>query len=412
MTATGPAWADLPLHHAWLRRECDRLLAFHERHAFAPGVGATPLGLQGEPLDADRDLYSTARQAHCFAIAALLGRPGAANIARRALDALAGPFEDSENGGWYTTLTAGGTVVDTSKSAYPHAFVLLAASSAVQAGIPTAPELLSRAAAVIEQYFWQEAEGASAEHFTAGWDALEPGYRGQNANMHLTEAMMAAYEATGRDKFLRRAIRIADTIINHHARDHQWRVPEHFDGAWRVVADYNIDKPADPFRPYGSVPGHGLEWARLVLQLHALDAASTPWAPDAARNLFAEATAHGWDASRGGIVYTVDPEGRPVNTARMHWGIAEAIGAASWLYGTTHDAMYDDWYRRFWDYTARHVIDNAGGSWWHEIDAEGTPSLTTWGNKIDLYHAYQATLYARSGYRHGLAESARLGLTT
>lgn len=411
MNTAGPAWVDLPLHHQWLRREGDRLVSFHERHAYVSGVGATPLGLQGEPLDGQRDLYVTARQVHCFSIARLLGRPGAADIARRGVEALAGPFADRQWGGWHTSLTREGDVLDAGKSAYAHAFVLLAASSALQAGVPGAPELLDRAAAVIENHFWQEGEGASAESFDENWEPSEPDYRGQNANMHLTEAMMAAYEATGRHIFLDHAVRIATKIVNAHARRHQWRVPEHFDATWTVLPDYNADVPADPFRPYGAVPGHGLEWARLVLQLHALDGASTPWAPDAARDLFAEATDHGWDAASGGIVYSVDLAGQPVNTARMHWGIAEAIGAAAWLYGTTHEPSYDEWYRAFWDYAARYFIDAVGGSWWHEIDHEGTPTLTTWGNKIDLYHAYQATLYARSGYRHGLAAAARLGET-
>ena len=31
---------------------------------------------------------------------------------------------------------------------------------------------------------------------------------------------------------------------------------------WQALPDYNIDNPADPFRPFGKTPGHAFEWAR------------------------------------------------------------------------------------------------------------------------------------------------------
>jgi sulfoquinovose isomerase len=410
MTTTGPAWIDLAPHHDWLRREAERLLCFHERTAHGADVGFAPLGPNGEPTEAPRELYATARMIHSFSIAHLLGRPGAADIALHGLKAIEQHFEDPAHGGWYAQVSPTGEVLDDTKDSYGHAFVLLAASSATQAGLTGGRQLLHRALAVLDAHLWREDEGAVVNAFTRDWRVVEPGYRGQNANMHLTEALMAAFEATRDERLQRRAERIAELLVHNHARTWKWRVPEHFDDSWAVLPDYNEDKPEDQFRPYGALVGHWLEWARLVLQLGALDGSRVPWAQGAARELFDAAVRDGWDAERTGFVYSVDFAGAPINTRRMHWSIAEAIGAAAWLQRVTGDSSYEPWYRAFWAHVARFVIDEHGGSWWHELDEDGNPSFTTWPGKPDLYHAYQATLYARAGARYGLAEAARRGL--
>ena len=55
--------------------------------------------------------------------------------------------------------------------------------------------------------------GAAAEEFSADWQPFGAPYRGQNSNMHLTEALMAAFEATGDGDYLAMAESIADLII-------------------------------------------------------------------------------------------------------------------------------------------------------------------------------------------------------
>src|SRR5215212_351106 len=71
---------------------------------------------------------------HVFALAALRGRPGAGPLVDRGLAALTGPFRDAEHGGWFSSLTSDGAPAATGKSAYDHAFVVLAAASATAAG--------------------------------------------------------------------------------------------------------------------------------------------------------------------------------------------------------------------------------------------------------------------------------------
>ncbi|WP_051703921.1 AGE family epimerase/isomerase [Glycomyces sp. NRRL B-16210] len=406
----GPSWLSGPDHHEWLAAEERRLVGFYEAHALDDRIGYAPLDAEGNPeTGADRELWLTCRMIHCFALEHLRGRPGAAAVAAHGLRALNEWFADGEHGGWFAAVAPDGTAADTTKSAYGHAFVILAGASAAQAGLPGGAALLAEALRVVDERFWRPDEAAVVDACTREWAVTEPDYRGQNANMHLAEAYMAASEALADDRHAVRAMRIAERIIDRAARERHWRVPEHFDATWTVVPDYNADAPADRFRPFGSLVGHWFEWSRLLLQLDALLPGRAPWAVEAARELFAAAVADGWDRDRGGLGYSVDFEGRPVDPTRMHWVLAEAIGAAAGLAAATGEAGYERWYRAFWDCVATRHLDRRGGGWWHELDADGAPKGDTWAGKPDLYHALQATLYARSRPGAGLVAAAREG---
>ena len=175
---------------------------------------------------------------------------------------------------------------DDRKQAYGHAFVLLAASSAKVVGHPDADRLLADVTEVLKARFWEPKHGASREEFARDWSPISH-YRGQNSNMHLTEATMAAFEATGDRMYLDWAESIATLIISQNAAAAGWQVPEHYDEDWRVDRDY---AGGDVFRPFGITPGHSLEWTRLILQLWELGGRRLAWLPNAAASLFRRAT--------------------------------------------------------------------------------------------------------------------------
>jgi mannose/cellobiose epimerase-like protein (N-acyl-D-glucosamine 2-epimerase family) len=93
----------------------------------------------------------TARTAHVYALGHLLGVPGCRALATRALVALRTSLHDDEYGGWYASLAPDGTP-DTTKSAYAHAFVVLAASTGSVAGIDGARDLLDDALTVLDSF--------------------------------------------------------------------------------------------------------------------------------------------------------------------------------------------------------------------------------------------------------------------
>jgi len=404
------AWTDRPSHQAWLRTESLRLLDF--------GRGVVPTTRGAGWLDDDgvidpaRGIFTwiTGRTAHVYALGHLLGVPGAGPVATRAIAALRTSLHDDEFGGWYASLAPDGTP-DTTKSAYAHAFVVLAASTAVVAKIDGGRELLDDALAVLDERFWEPGAGLSTDEWDRTWTTLDP-YRGVNANMHTVEAMLGAGDATSDVRWYERAASIADHVVTWASANH-WRIPEHFDADWVPQLELNADKPGDPFKPYGATIGHGLEWSRLLLQVDAaLPGRSPGTLIPAARALYDGAVRDGWAVDGApGFVYTTDWTGAPVVRTRMHWVVAEAIGAAAALHQATGEARYAEDYARWWDYAGDVVIDRTLGSWHHELDTTNTPSAEVWPGKPDLYHAFQATLLPLLPLAPGLAVAVRDGLT-
>lgn len=185
--------------------------------------------------------------------------------------------------------------------------------------------------------------------------------------MHATEAFLALADVTGDPLWLQRALRIVERLIHEHAAAFGHVVVEHFDAHWRPVPQYNADNRADPFRPYGSTPGHSFEWARLLLHLEAALAAAglavPNWLLSDAQGLFASACRHAWQVDGApGLVYSLDWDRRAVVRARLHWVHAEASAAAAALLRRTDEAIYEHWYRQFWAFIAEHFIDLQGGA--------------------------------------------------
>ncbi|MBB2987765.1 AGE family epimerase/isomerase [Terracoccus luteus] len=417
---SAPAWPDRPTHVGWLEQHLLGLLRFGRRTA-ADGGGAHWLDDDGAP-DPSRGIQTwvTSRTVHVYSLGTLLGVPGCAPVADGALAGLTGRLRDREHGGWFSSLDADGRP-EGGKSAYAHAFVVLAASSATAAGRPGAEALLAEALEVFGRRFWDADAGLPVDTWDTAFSTLD-GYRGINAAMHTTEAMLAAAdvlavvlgdEATART-CRRRATGILSKVASWAAAN-DWRVPEHFDSQWRVQLEYNADRRDDPFKPYGATVGHGLEWARLLLhgEAAALAAGEEPQvdALASSRALFDRAVADGWSVDgRDGFVYTTDWSGAPVVRDRMHWVAAEATATAAALWLRTGEQAYADRYAQWWDHVATTVLDHEHGSWHHQLDADNRPSGTVWPGKADLYHAVGATLVPRLPLQPSLAVAVREGL--
>lgn len=362
------------------------------------------------------DLWISARMTHVAALGALEGDPACGELVDHGVTALLpdGLLHDAEHGGWYASTRPDGSPAVDDKRAYEHAFVVLAASSAVAAHRPRADALLDDALQVFEQHFWREPDGRAVDVWDRTWTTLED-YRGANANMHTVEALLAAWDVARDPRWLGHALRIVERLVHEVARAWAYRLPEHYDATWQPVPDYNRERPADPFRPFGVTPGHLLEWARLCLYLrHALGAEAPAWLLDDARSLFDVGVHDGWHVDgHEGFVYTTDFDGRPVIRERMHWVVAEAVCAARALHLATGDPTYAAWYHQWWEHATDRFVD-ADGSWRHELapDQSGpspvlVPSSTVWAGRPDVYHAYQASLVGALGELSSFAGALR-----
>lgn len=385
---------DTEENRQFLKEINENLLSFGHKFP-SPGGSSYYLGDDGTPWkERNRETWITSRMAHVYSIGTFLGHEGSKELAAAAIKGLRGELHDDKNGGWYAGLTADNEIVP-NKQCYAHAFVILAASSAVLAGVEGAEELLEDALKLYDLRFWNEEEGLSCDTWNTEFTVLDD-YRGLNANMHTVEAFLAAADVTGDEKYRERAGRIIDHVLVW-ASDNKWRIPEHFTKEWVADLECNKEQPADQFKPYGATPGHGIEWARLITQwalsAHKDNEEGAAKYIEAAENLFNRAVEDAWNADGApGIVYTTDWEGKPVVHDRMHWTLAEAINTAAVLYHVTKKEKYGEDYAEFMKYLDEKVLDHVNGSWFHQMNEKNEVIGTVWPGKSDIYHALQATL--------------------
>jgi mannose/cellobiose epimerase-like protein (N-acyl-D-glucosamine 2-epimerase family) len=220
----------------------------------------------------------------------------------------------------------------------------------------------------MEQHFWEPAHSLYADEASADWQLAA--YRGQNANMHGCEAMLAAFEATQDASYLTRALTLAEAITQRQAALADTGlgrlVWEHYRADWSIDWDYNRDDQTNIFRPWGFQTGHLTEWAKLLLQLEAhLPPDRRPaWLLPTAQRFFDTAMQRGWDPIHGGLVYGFAPDGAVCDADKYFWVQAESFAAAALLALRTGDDAYWVWYERLWAYSWAHMIDHRYGAWY------------------------------------------------
>lgn len=311
-----------------------------------------------------RHLVSSTRFVFNHALAwRWFGAP-AADVAH-ALDFVRSAHTQPQGGyAWVIDWHAGqARVLDGTNHCYGLAFVLLAQAHAAEAGVAGAREGIAETFALMERRFWQPAHTLYADEASPDWQLVP--YRGQNANMHACEAMLAAHAATGEQRYLDRALGLAYAITRRQAALAGGLIWEHYHADWTPDWDYNRDDKTNIFRPWGYQTGHLTEWAKLLLQLERrIGAAAPPWLYETARHLFDAAMRHGWDADHGGLVYGFAPDGTVCDGDKYFWVQAESLAAAAWLAVRSGDEAYWQWYDRLWAHAWQHFVDHEHGAWY------------------------------------------------
>jgi mannose/cellobiose epimerase-like protein (N-acyl-D-glucosamine 2-epimerase family) len=322
-----------------------------------------------------RHLVSSARFVFNHASAfRRFGKPQWQQGARHGLRFLRDVHRDPASDGYAWLLRWNGSerqVLDATNHCYGLAFVLLAHAQALMAGIDEARPGVAETFELMERRFWEPRHGLYADEADADW-VLSP-YRGQNANMHACEAMLAAHAATGEARYLERAETLAHNVtrrLDERAGGVLW---EHYHADWSPDWDYNRHDKSNIFRPWGIQTGHLTEWAKLLLQLDHRQPAD--WRLHRARELFGMATEHGWDRSHDGLHYgfyrdTVHHKWPVCDSDKYFWVQAESIAAAALLAVRTGEGGYWDWYDRIWEYSWEHFVDHKHGAWYRILSAD------------------------------------------
>ncbi|TQV85107.1 AGE family epimerase/isomerase [Exilibacterium tricleocarpae] len=295
---------------------------------------------------------------------------------------------DGERGAYHWTLNEH-RADDQTNHCYGLAFVVLAFAAALDAGFEDAAEDLERAFVLMEKHFWLDGDSLYADEATSDWSQLSP-YRGQNANMHSCEAMLAAFEATADHVYLERAYQLAKKFALEMADKADGLIWEHYTADLSVDWEYNRDDPKNLYRPWGFQPGHQTEWCKLLLILYGH--CPEPWLLTRAQALFDRALAIAWDQSHGGILYGFAPDGSICDDDKYFWVQAETFAAAARLATVTGEDGYWDWYDRIWDYAYRHLLDHRYGAWYRVLNRRNeklSDAKSTAGGKCD-YHTLGA----------------------
>jgi len=337
-----------------------------------------------------KQLVSSTRIIVNYAMAAItLDRPDYIKTAQHGLDYLEQVHWQDDSQGYAWTLQDN-IPLDMTQQAYGYAFVLLAYAAAHKAGIISSDKKLNDIYQLLDKRFWQAEYGLYAD--TLNTDGVLSDYRGQNANMHICEAMISAYEATNNLIFLKRAEIIAKNICCKQAAMTNDLIWEHYTSDFQTDWLYNKDDPKNLYRPWGFQPGHQTEWAKLLLQINSH--APKKWLVDKAQQLFDYSFSKAWDQTHGGLAFGFNPEGNWCDDDKYFWVQAESFAAAALLYKVTKNSKYLEHYQSLWQYIWQHFVDHKYGAWFrvlHRDNSKYSNEKSFAGAKCD-YHSLGACI--------------------
>lgn len=351
------AWRDRVGH--WLFEETLPLWStagIDDRHGGFHEV----LGFDGRPLPRTKRTRTMARQIYAFSVAKTRGWTGPADaVIGHGIDFLATKGR-TDQGGWVRALNADGSVADATEDAYDHACVLLALAQAHMAGH-------TRVLGMAEETFQfldarLEDEGFSGYRETS---AAGEGLRRSNPHMHLLEAFLAWYRATGRRSYLRRAARVIDLFRNHFFNSESWTLGEYFADDW---------SPAPGEAGDWTEPGHHFEWASLLVDFSELSQRQD--LVRYARKLYGCAVANGLNRSTGLAYGAVSRHGLPLDRVSRSWPQAEAIKAAIALDGQGGPDLKPEIEERVDRLFRWHIDPAPTGLWIDRIDEKGRAIAT------------------------------------
>ena len=363
------AW--LPRVRHWLFEEALPLwstVAIDERH----GGYHEAIGFDRLPILKPKRVRTMARQIFAFSVAKSYGWDGPADrLIAHGVDFIATKARTSD-GGWVRTLDVDGSVLDATEDAYDHACVLLALAHAHRAGNKDA-EGLGR---TTFDFLDERLEDRNMRGFLE--TSQGEGLRRTNPHMHLLEAFLAWYHATGNRQYLRRASRVIDLFRSHFFDAESWTIGEYFDDTW---------KPAAGEKGQWTEPGHHFEWAALLVEFSRASGQND--LVGYARKLYASAIANGLNRATGLAYGAVSREGIPLERTSRSWPQTEAIKAAMALDETGGPDMKPEIEARVGRLFRWHIDPAPSGLWIDQIDERGR-ALAKEAPASILYHIVTA----------------------
>ncbi|MBI1187456.1 MAG: mannose-6-phosphate isomerase [Alphaproteobacteria bacterium] len=367
MTALDALFADV---RRWM---FDLALPLWSKAAVDPAHGGffEALDMTAAPVETSfRRPRVTSRQVYVFSHAAMLGWTAGDAVARRGVEFL---LRGENDGAWPQRLTPAGAPNDAVFDLYDHAFLLSAFAWRWRAAQDH--EALQAAHRVVD--FIERAMLPTASMDPRGFLHTKPpqGPRLQNPHMHLLEAGLAAYEATGEPRFAALSHRLVDLFLECLFDGRT--LGERFDDAWGRAAG-EAGRTVEP--------GHHFEWAWILCSYQRL----------MGRNVTAQALAlvdfaetFGVDRETQATCQSVRDDGAVVDASSRTWPNTERIKgslAAFELAGRDPRPAVLGSARLLLD---KYLATPTPGLWIDHFDAAGAP-LSNVSPTSTHYHVFLA----------------------
>jgi mannose/cellobiose epimerase-like protein (N-acyl-D-glucosamine 2-epimerase family) len=306
---------------------------------------------------APRRVFVQARQIYCYAKAAQMGwYPQGRAIALKGLEhMLARAKAPDGRPGYVHRLTPEGTVLDSRRDAYDHAFILLALSTvyALEKDAQVRAEI-DALLAFIDAHLRSPHGGVL--------EGLPPSMpRRQNPQMHLFEAMIAAFDATHDLSFQNRAGEFFALFLAN-LYDKQKRVlGEYFEEDWSKIEPVSVE------------PGHQAEWVWLLKGFERITGCPT----GRYRAELLETAVRCYDTASGCLIDEADVDGNTRRHSRRLWPQTEI--AKAWIaQAESGEAGAADRARAALVRLERHYLSHpVTGGWYDQFDREGKSLVDT-----------------------------------
>lgn len=323
---------------------------------------------------APRRVRVQARQIYSFAKAAQDGwYPQGRAIALKGLEHLLATAKSPDGQpGFVHLLAPDGSVLNPLRDTYDHAFVLLALSHVYA---------LERDAQVLGEIhsllgFLDSSLRSPHGGFAEGVPSSLP--RRQNPQMHMFEAMVAAFEATHDPQFLNRAGEMFGLFVANLYDQRRQVLGEYFEEDWSNILPVCVE------------PGHQAEWVWLLKGFERISGCPTARFRS---ELLASALRYR-DAATGCLIDEGDAEGRITKSTRRCWPQTEI--AKAWLAQTeAGEPGASAEARAALERLHRHYLNHpVAGGWYDQFDRDGN-SLVQWIPASSLYHVLCAVSEAK-----------------
>jgi mannose/cellobiose epimerase-like protein (N-acyl-D-glucosamine 2-epimerase family) len=341
-------------------RVIDHALPLWSSEGWDPTLGGfiDRLGADGRADHAaPRRVFVQARQIYCYAKAAQMGwYSDGREIALKGLEHLLARAKAPDGRpGYVHTLAPDGSVLDPLRDSYDHAFVLLALSTvyALDQDAQVKAEIDALLAFLDSQL--RSPHGGVLE----GLPSSMP--RRQNPQMHLFEAMIAAFDATHDAAFQQRAGDFFALFLAN-LYDKQKRVlGEYFEEDWSKIEPVSIE------------PGHQAEWVWLLKGFERITGCPTGRHRG---ELLASALRYR-DEATGCLIDEGDAEGNVRRHTRRLWPQSEM--AKAWIaQAEAGEAGAADEARAALVRLERHYLSHpVAGGWYDQFDRDGHSLVDT-----------------------------------